>query len=113
MEGHRKRRTGVVLSNKMDKTVVVVVERLVRHEQYHKFLKQRERYKAHDQQNKCQIGDRVRLVETRPQSRDKRWAVEAILSRSEALADAIAIAEAEKAAAAAAAAAKAESEASS
>jgi small subunit ribosomal protein S17 len=106
--GRRKRREGVVVSNKMDKTVVVVVERLVRHEQYHKFLKQRERYKAHDQQNKCQVGDRVRLVETRPISRDKRWAVEAILSRSEALADAIAIAAAEKAAAEAK---KAESEA--
>jgi small subunit ribosomal protein S17 len=108
--GRRKRREGVVVSNKMDKTVVVVVERLVRHEQYHKFLKQRERYKAHDERNTCQVGDRVRLVETRPLSRDKRWAVEAILSRSEALADAIAIAAAEKAAAAAAAAAAAKTE---
>jgi small subunit ribosomal protein S17 len=96
--GRRKRREGVVVSNKMDKTVVVVVERLVRHAQYHKFLRQRERYKAHDERNECQIGDRVRLVETRPLSRDKRWAVQAILSRSEALADAIAQAEAEKAA---------------
>ena len=101
MIGRRKHREGVVVSNKMDKTVVVVVERLVRHAQYHKFLRQRERYKAHDERNQCQIGDRVRLVETRPLSRDKRWAVQAILSRSEALADAIAIAAAEKAAAAA------------
>jgi small subunit ribosomal protein S17 len=99
MTGRRKHREGVVVSNKMDKTVVVVVERLVRHPQYQKYLRQRARYKAHDEQNKCQIGDRVRLVETRPLSRDKRWAVRAILSRSEALADAIAIAEAEKAAA--------------
>ena len=104
MTGRRKHREGVVVSNKMDKTVVVVVERLVRHAQYHKFLRQRERYKAHDERNQCQIGDRVRLVETRPLSRDKRWAVQAILSRSEALADAIAIAAAEKAAAAARAA---------
>jgi len=96
--GRRKRREGVVVSNKMDKTVVVVVERLERHAQYHKYLRQRVRYKAHDEQNKCQVGDRVRLVETRPLSRDKRWAVQAILSRSEALADVIAIAEAEKAA---------------
>ena len=100
--GRRKRREGVVVSNKMDKTVVVVVERLVRHEQYRKYLRQRERYKAHDEQNKCQVGDRVRLVETRPLSRDKRWAVQAILSRSEALADVIAAADAEKAAARAA-----------
>ena len=97
--GRRKRREGLVVSNKMDKTVVVVVERLVRHPQYHKFLRQRERYKAHDEKNQCQVGDRVRLIETRPLSRDKRWAVQAILARSEALADAIAMAEAEKAAA--------------
>ena len=107
--GRRKRREGVVVSNKMDKTVVVVVERLVRHARYHKFLRQRERYKAHDEKNQCLVGDRVRLIETRPISRDKRWAVQAILSRSEALADAIAIAEAEKAAAKA----KAEAEAAS
>jgi small subunit ribosomal protein S17 len=97
--GRRKRREGVVVSNKMDKTVVVVVERLVRHPQYHKFLRQRERYKAHDEKNQCQLGDRVRLIETRPLSRDKRWAVQAILSRSEALGDVIATADAEKAAA--------------
>ena len=97
--GRRKRREGVVVSNKMDKTVVVVVERLVRHARYHKFLRQRERYKAHDEKNQCLVGDRVRLIETRPLSRDKRWAVQAILSRSEALADVIALAEAEKAAA--------------
>jgi small subunit ribosomal protein S17 len=97
--GRRKRREGVVVSNKMDKTVVVVVERLVRHPQYHKFLRQRERYKAHDEKNQCQLGDRVRLIETRPLSRDKRWAVQAILARSEALGDVIATAEAEKAAA--------------
>jgi small subunit ribosomal protein S17 len=105
MTGRRKHREGVVVSNKMDKTVVVVVERLERHAQYHKFLRQRVRYKAHDEQNKCQIGDRVRLVETRPLSRDKRWAVKAILSRSEALADVITAAQAEKAAEKAAAAA--------
>jgi small subunit ribosomal protein S17 len=102
MTGRRKHREGIVVSNKMDKTVVVVVERLVRHAQYAKYLRQRARYKAHDEQNKCQVGDRVRLVETRPLSRDKRWAVQAILSRSEALADAIAQAAAEKAAAEAA-----------
>jgi len=101
MTGRRKIREGIVVSNKMDKTVVVVVERLVRHAQYRKYQRERERYKAHDEQNKCRLGDRVQLVETRPLSRDKRWAVQAILSRSEALADVIATAEAEKAAAAA------------
>ena len=99
MTGRRKHREGVVVSNKMNKTVIVLVERLVRHEQYQKYLRQRVRYKAHDEQNKCQVGDRVRLVETRPLSRDKRWAVQAILARSEALADVIAAVEAEKAAA--------------
>ena len=98
MNERRKRREGVVVSNKMAKTVVVVVERLVRHGQYQKYLRQRERYKAHDEKNQCQVGDRVRLIETRPLSRDKRWAVQAILSRNEALADAITTAEAEKAA---------------
>jgi small subunit ribosomal protein S17 len=102
MSGRRKHREGLVVSNKMDKTVVVIVERLVRHARYEKYLRQRERYKAHDEQNRCQVGDRVRLIETRPLSRGKRWAVEAILSRSEALADVIAAAEAEKKAALAA-----------
>jgi len=103
MTGRRKLREGIVVSNKMEKTVVVVVERLVRHERYHRRLRRRVRYKAHDEQNKCRVGDRVRLIETRPLSRDKRWAVQAILSRSEALADVIATAEAEKVAAAKAA----------
>jgi small subunit ribosomal protein S17 len=105
MTGRRKHREGVVVSNKMDKTVVVVVERLVRHGRYQKYLRQRDRYKAHDEQNRCQVGDRVMLVETRPLSRDKRWAVQSIVARSEAIADRIALAEAEERAAAAAAAA--------
>ncbi|TMA50336.1 MAG: 30S ribosomal protein S17 [Deltaproteobacteria bacterium] len=81
--GRRKQRDGVVVSDKMDKTVVVEVTRLVRHSQYGKYLKQRMRYKAHDQKNQCRIGDRVRMVETRPLSHDKRWAVQAILRRQE------------------------------
>jgi small subunit ribosomal protein S17 len=99
MKERRKHREGIVVSNKMAKTVVVVVERLVRHARYDKYLRQRVRYKAHDERNQCQVGDRVRLVETRPLSRDKRWAVQAILARNEALADVIAAAEAEKVAA--------------
>ena len=81
--GRRKQREGTVVSDKMDKTVVVIVARLVRHGKYHKYLTQRVKYKAHDEQNKCRVGDRVRLVETRPLSRDKRWAVQAILGRRE------------------------------
>src|SRR6267143_1725028 len=79
----RKQREGVVVSDKMDKTVVVVVARLVRHGKYHKYLTQRVRYKAHDEKNQCQVGDRVRIIETRPLSHDKRWAVLAILRRDE------------------------------
>lgn len=81
--GRRKRREGVVVSDKMDKTVVVVVSRLVRHGKYRKYLRQRVRFKAHDEKNQCRVGDRVRIIETRPLSRDKRWAVLAILGRQE------------------------------
>ena len=81
--GRRKQREGVVVSDKMSKTVVVVVERLVRHTKYRKYLKQRARYKAHDEKNQCKVGDRVRIIETRPLSRGKRWAVQALLSREE------------------------------
>jgi small subunit ribosomal protein S17 len=81
--GRRKQREGVVVSDKMDKTVVVEVARLVRHGKYRKYLKKRVRYKAHDQKNECRVGDRVRIIETRPLSRDKRWAVQAILIREE------------------------------
>jgi small subunit ribosomal protein S17 len=77
----------VVVSDKMDKTVVVVVSRLVRHGKYRKYLTRRERYKAHDEKNQCRVGDRVRIIETRPLSRDKRWAVQAILGREEGAAE--------------------------
>jgi small subunit ribosomal protein S17 len=81
--GKRKEREGVVVSDKMDKTVVVVVSRLVRHGKYRKYLNRRVRYKAHDEKNQCRVGDRVRIIETRPISRDKRWAVQAIVRREE------------------------------
>ena len=89
MTGRRKQRDGVVVSDKMDKTVVVVVDRLVRHSKYRKYLTQRARYKAHDEKNQCRIGDRVRIIETRPLSRDKRWAVQAILGREEGAGEAV------------------------
>jgi small subunit ribosomal protein S17 len=82
MLGHRKERTGVVLSNKMDKTVVVVVERLVKHPKYKKYLRARKKYKAHDERNLCGVGDQVTIVETRPVSKEKRWAVRTILKKA-------------------------------
>lgn len=82
MLGHRKERTGVVLSNKMDKTVVVVVERLVKHPKYKKYLRARKKYKAHDERNLCGVGDQVAIIETRPVSKEKRWAVKTILKKA-------------------------------
>ena len=82
-ERHRKTRIGTVVSDKMDKTVVVAVSRVVRHGKYHKHLNRRARYKAHDEKNQCKVGDRVRIIETRPLSRDKRWAVLVILGSKE------------------------------
>jgi small subunit ribosomal protein S17 len=63
------------------------VDRLVRHAQDQKYLRQRARYKAHDEGNRCHVGDRVRIIETRPRSHDKRWAVQAILGRREGAAE--------------------------
>ena len=72
---------GTVVSDKMQKTVVVEVERLVRHAEYGKRVRRRSRVKAHDETNACRLGDRVRLVETRPLSRDKRWRVLEIVEK--------------------------------
>jgi small subunit ribosomal protein S17 len=69
----------------MNKTVVVRVERIMKHAKYGKRVRERAKYKAHDEQNQCRIGDRVRIVETRPLSRDKRWAVRAVLERGKVL----------------------------
>jgi len=82
MRGRTKVREGVVVSNKMDKTVVVVVQRVVRHPQYKKYVKRRSKYKAHDEQNRCAIGDRVVITETRPLSKDKRWRVRTIVEKA-------------------------------
>ena len=78
----RKRLVGSVISDKMDKTVVVRVERLVRHPRYGKVLRRAKKYKAHDEGNICRVGDLVRIVESRPLSREKRWAVEEIVKRT-------------------------------
>jgi small subunit ribosomal protein S17 len=79
----RKTREGVVVSDKMDKTVVVEVERLVRHPLYGRTMRRTARLKAHDEGNVCRVGDRVRIVETRPLSREKRWRVASIIQRAE------------------------------
>ena len=75
-----KERVGLVVSDKMDKTVVVAVENRAAHPKYGKIVVRTKRYKAHDEENKCKEGDRVRIQETRPLSRTKRWAVLEILS---------------------------------
>ncbi len=69
----RKTRVGIVVSDKMDKTIVVAVEDFVRHSLYVKAVKRTKKIKAHDENNECQIGDKVRIMETRPLSKDKRW----------------------------------------
>lgn len=73
---------GTVVSNRMDKTVVVLVQRLVKHPLYQKYVRKRARYKAHDEKNECHPGDRVLLMETRPLSREKRWRVKEILEKA-------------------------------
>jgi len=78
----RKVRVGVVMSDKMDKTVVVAVEELKRHPLYRKVLRRQARFAAHDEGNACRVGDRVRITETRPQSRTKRWRVVEIVERA-------------------------------
>jgi small subunit ribosomal protein S17 len=83
MRERRKRLVGRVMSNKMDKTVVVKVERLQRHRLYGKVLKRSKKFKAHDAYNSCQIGDMVRIVESRPLSKEKRWIVEEIVERTD------------------------------
>jgi len=83
MEGRglRKVQTGRVVSDKMDKTVVVAVERLVRHPLYGRTIRRTNKFKAHDEENSCRTGDRVRIMETRPLSKEKRWRVVEILER--------------------------------
>lgn len=83
MKERRKRLVGRVTSDRMDKTVVVRVERLTRHRLYGKVLRVFKKYKAHDEGNRCQVGDLVRIVESRPLSKEKRWVVEEILERAQ------------------------------
>ncbi|WP_433419918.1 30S ribosomal protein S17 [Microtetraspora malaysiensis] len=79
---YRKAREGLVVSDKMDKTVVVAVEDRVKHPLYGKIIRRTTKYKAHDEQNSCGVGDRVLLMETRPLSASKRWRVVEILEKA-------------------------------
>jgi small subunit ribosomal protein S17 len=78
---HKRELIGVVTSDKMQKTRVVLVERRLSHKKYGKFMTSRQKYKAHDEKNEYKIGDRVVIVESRPLSRDKRWRVERLIDR--------------------------------
>ena len=80
--GYRKTREGYVVSDKMDKTVIVAVEDRVKHPKYGKILRRTKKYKAHDEKNACGVGDRVLLIETRPLSATKRWRVAEILEKA-------------------------------
>jgi small subunit ribosomal protein S17 len=77
----RKEIIGTVFSNRMDKTITVTVERKVKHPKYKKFVKSTSRFKAHDEKNDCNINDVVRIMETRPLSKDKRWRLVEIIER--------------------------------
>lgn len=80
--GTKRQMIGTVVSNKADKTVTVLVERLVKHKMYHKFLRRRTKFAAHDDRNDCQIGDRVLITESRPLSKFKRWRVIKIVEKA-------------------------------
>ncbi|HAR95562.1 MAG TPA: 30S ribosomal protein S17 [Deltaproteobacteria bacterium] len=80
-EKNRKKMVGLVIKDKMDKTVVVEVERFLKHPTYHKYLKLKNTCKAHDEHNEARVGDTVLIVETRPLSKDKRWTIKEILKK--------------------------------
>ncbi|MDR3570242.1 MAG: 30S ribosomal protein S17 [Syntrophobacteraceae bacterium] len=82
LKSTRKTRVGKVMSNKMDKTVVVMVERLIRDVKYRKFVRRRNTFKAHDPQNSCAVGDQVLIEESRPISKEKRWLVVKVLDKA-------------------------------
>ena len=81
-ESHRQVLQGTVVGDKMDKTVTVVVERTVMHRLYHRYMKRNKKFAAHDENNECQVGDRVVIVACRPLSKRKRWRVQEIVARA-------------------------------
>ena len=81
-QGNKRTIKGVVISAKMDKSVVVKAERLVKHRVFHKYVRRHVKYKAHDEQNQCKMGDTVLIIEARPLSKEKRWRMLEILERA-------------------------------
>ena len=82
IRGYRKTRTGIVTSDKMDKTVTVAIKTKVRHPLYGKMVNRNRKFKAHDEENACGVGDTVKIMETRPISKDKRWRVVEIIEKA-------------------------------
>ncbi|MEM7159806.1 MAG: 30S ribosomal protein S17 [Myxococcota bacterium] len=82
LERHHRVLVGQVVSDKMDKTIVVQVMRRYRHPRYRKYINERTKYKAHDERNEARVGDMVRIIESRPLSRDKRWRLQAVTERA-------------------------------
>ncbi|MFC1828855.1 30S ribosomal protein S17 [Thermodesulfobacteriota bacterium] len=80
--GKRRQMVGTVVSNKMDKSIVVLVERLVKHRLYKKYVRRRSKFAAHDEQNACQVGDTVLITESRPLSRTKKWRLSKIVEKA-------------------------------
>ncbi|HLA27079.1 MAG TPA: 30S ribosomal protein S17 [Syntrophales bacterium] len=80
--GNKRVITGVVVSNKMEKTIVIRAERLVKHTLFHKYVRRHVKYKAHDERNEGNIGDKVLIVESRPLSKDKRWRMREVLEKA-------------------------------
>jgi len=80
--GQRKTRSGFVVSNKMDKTIVVSIERKVKHSVYGKYIKKTSKFQAHDEENQCSIGDLVEIMETRPLSKNKKWRLISVLEKA-------------------------------
>ncbi len=80
--GMRRQLVGSIVSDKMDKTVTVLVERLVKHQTYHKYVRRNSRFSAHDENNECRIGDKVLITESRPLSKQKKWRVSQIVVKA-------------------------------
>ena len=80
---NKRKMVGIVVKDKMNKTIVVEVEKFLKHPKYHKFIKRKMKYKAHDETNACKIGDEVMIMEVRPVSKDKRWLVKEIIKKEE------------------------------
>jgi small subunit ribosomal protein S17 len=82
VQANKRTIKGVVISDKMDKTIVIRAERLVKHPVFHKYLRKHMKYKAHDEQNQCKVGDMVLIIEARPLSKEKRWRMLEILEKA-------------------------------